>query len=527
MKMRTTQWIILGILFLLIFHPAFYFKKNVAPYGILLIDQSESMNHAKKIEIKSTFAIKNFYFGAKEKGTDIGKALLTMCETYPDASFIVLYSDGSNTKGKSPIKVASKIGVPVYFILPSLLAESKKGYISVYGPNSAEEGDSAKITVYYNVPNTACLTINYKNEVRKRDIKKEGLFDFSFLPSVGKNNIKLNLLIENDTADKIDWRLDVKEKRKLLIISETPNWNHKFLKRYFEDKGWNVKSGEKDTINYQNFQNVDIICFLDNPDKHKEKIVNYLRKGGKIIVVSSVSESADFLPVIAPTLGKYSGQLPESYYLKAVGLKRNVKAFEIMEEKVGYLMPFKNGKIVQFTYLELWKLALSAEQLYPENFFEKLMNEILHELIPEEILISYSKKLPEGDDFIIRFNKQGKSVKTFLWDEQKIPIMGDSILVRKPSPGFHHFKINLPSQSIEDSVLFVSDHRDRMGIDTLLLKDIGKVSGGGRWDKDFSYENLKFKEKEIWIDLRHNWFFVISFLLLLFFDWVLWMRKKG
>jgi hypothetical protein len=526
MKMRITQWVFLGLLILMIFHPIFYFKKEVPPYGILIIDQSESMDHAKRIEIKSSFIIKNFYFGTTENGTDIGKAIREAIEIYPEASFMILYSDGSNTKGESPIRVASKIGIPIFFIVPELREKTNKGFISVYGPNSVEEGDSAKISVYYKVTNTATLEINYERKVRKKNIRKEGIYDFSFLPSAGKKNIQLNLLIENDTADKINWALDVKKKRKIFIISRIPNWNHKFIKRYFENKGWNVEENKKDNVNFQTNQNVDIICFLSNPVKYKENIQDYLKKGGKIIVVSSASEDPDFLPVIAPTLSKYSGKLPESYYLKAGGIKRNSKTLEIGGEKIGYLIAFRGGTVVQFTYLELWKLALSARKFYPENFFEELMEKTLGILIPEDIIISYSKKLLEGEDFILKFDKQTKSIKTFLWDGQKIPTVGDSIIVKNPTTGLHNFKINLSSHSIEDSVLIVSGPKDKMGIDTLVLSGIANISGGGRWNKDFSKENLKSKEKEIWINLRHNWFFISFLFLLLFFDWVLWMRVK-
>lgn len=527
MKIRITQWIILGFLLLSIFHPVFYFKRKVPPYGILLIDQSESMDYTKGVKIESPFSIKNSYFGKGENGTDIGKAILTAAKIYPDASFITLYSDGSNTKGKNPISVASEIGIPIYYKIPELTEKINKGFISVYGPNLVEEGDSAKITVYYKVPNTAYLSINYEREVRKKNIKKEGVFDFSLLPSAGKKNIQLNLLIENDTADKINWALDVRKKRKLFIISEIPNWNHKFIKRYFEDRGWDVDKNEKNNIDAKNPWSADIICFLSDPSKHKENIKNYLKKGGKVIVVSPVSEDLDFLPVIAPALSKYYGKLPESYYIKVGGIKRNAKTLESAGEKVGYLMPASEGTVVQFTYLELWKLALSAEQTYPENLFEKLLEEILHELIPEDIIISYSKKLLEGEDFILRFDKHRKSVITFLWDGQKIPAVGDSIIIENPPTGLHNFKINLSSKVIEDSVLIVSGSKDRMGIDTLILKGIGEVSGGGRWDRDFAREELEVKEKEIWINLRHNWLFITSLLLLLFFDWFLWMRKKG
>ncbi len=527
MKIRITQWIILGLIVLMIFHPVFHFKRKVPPYGILLIDQSESMKRAKRIEVTSDFSLKNFYFGAGEKGTDIGQAILAAAKKHTNASFIILYSDGSNTKGKNPIKVASEIEFPIYFIVPESTGKTNKGFISVYGPSSVEEGDSAKIAVYYKTPNTATLEIHYESEIREKDIKKEGILDFSFLPSAGKKNIQLSLLIENDTADKINWTLDVKKKRRLLIISETPNWNHKFIKRYFEDRGWSVYRNEKDDINKEKLWSSDIICFLSNPVNYRKNIENYLRKGGKIIVVSYVSPNLDFLPVIAPALSKYSGKLPESYYLKAGGIKRNARAFEIIGEKVGYIMPFREGTVIQFTYLELWRIALYAGQLYPENFFEELMDEILHELISEEIPIFYSRKLLEGEDFILRFDNHRKSVNTFFWDRRKLPIAGDSIIVKKPTVGLHHFKIDLTSYSIEDSVLIVNGEEDKFGIDTLTLKGIGKMSKGGKWDRDFRGENLKLKEKEIWINLRHNWFFIIFLLLLLFFDWVLWMRRKS
>ncbi len=528
MKPRITQWIILGLLILMIFHPLFNFKKKISPYGILLIDESESMRCTKKIEVVETdYTIKKFSFGAKESGTDLAKALLEAAETNPDVSFIILYSDGSNTKGKNPIKTADEIEIPVYFILPEFTEKIAGGFISVYGPNSIEEGDSAKITVYYKIPNAATLEINVEEKINKKNIKREGILDFSFLPSAGKKNIRLNLLTDNDTIDRTNLSLDVRKKRTLLIISEPPNWNYKFIKRYFEDKNWDVKTNKKDNINSPPSQNFDIICFLNNPVKHKEFTKNYLEEGGKIIVISSVVSNLDFLPVIAPTLTKYQGKLPVSYYLKPGGIRRNSKPLSANGENLGYIMRFDKGNVIQFTYLELWKLALSAGQLYPQNIFEILLNKSLKELITEETSIYYSNKLLEGEDFIIKFEKNEKAVKEFHWDGQKLPFRGDSIIINQPRSGLHYFKINLKSQSIEDSVLVINEPKDRMGLDTFMLKGIAAISGGGEWKKDFNKENFEAKEKEIWVNLRHNWFFIISLFLLIFFDWFLWMRKKS
>ena len=526
MKMRITQWAILGLLILMIFHPFFNIKKKIPPYGILLIDKSESMREEKEIEIESDYNIKKLYFGAEESGTNIAKAIIKATESNPNASFIILYSDGSNTKGKNPIMIAEKTGIPIYFIFPEIKDKASAGFISAYGPNSIEEGDSAKITVYYKVPDTAILEINTENRISKENIKKEGILNFTFLPSAGKKNIRVNLLIENDTIDKASLSLDVRKKRKLLIISESLNWNYKFIKRYFEDKNWDVSTNGKDNINSQLSQNFDIIFFLNDPVKYKETIKNYLEKGGKIIVIGSVTSNLDFLPVIAQTLTKYSGKLPESYYLKPGGIRRNSKTLSVNGENLGYIMHFAKGTVIQFTYLELWKLALSAGQLYPQNLFEELMDKSLKELITEETSIYYSNKLLEGEDFIIKFEKNEKAVEEFFWDGQKIPFRGDSIIVSQPRSGSHYFKINLRSRSIEDSVFVVNEPKDRIGLDTLMLKGIAAMSGGGEWYKDFNKKKFESKEEETWINLRHNWFFFIFLLLLLFFDWFLWMRKN-
>jgi hypothetical protein len=525
MKMRPTQWVILSFLILLVLHPVFYFNKKVTPYGILLIDGSESMKKAGKIKIDSPVALKKNSFGENEEGTDIGNALQQVVKDHEDASLIILYSDGSNTKGKNPIEVASKLEIPVYFIIPEL--EEMTGFISVYGPSLVREGDSVKLTVYYKIPEEATLEMKYNEEIERRNIKKEGVSDFSFLPPAGKITIQFYLLSENDTLDKINWSLDVKRTHKLLIIEEVPDWNHKFFLRYFEDRGWTVNIHKGDSVDYKNLNDFNMICFLDNTDKYKENIENYLKIGGNILVIGSAPMNLNFLPVVAPNLTKYSGELPESYYLKPGGIRKNAKEIKISGENVGYIMPFGKGIVVQFTYLELWKLALSAKQLYPENFFEKLMDDLLKELIKDVVSISYSKKLLEGEDFILQFGEQKDNAKSFFWDRQKLPVTGDSVTVGNPAKGLHHFKIELPSDTIKDSVLVVGESGDRMGIDTLMLEGIGTMSGGGRWDKDFKKETLETKEREIWINLRHNWLFISLLLLLLFSDWILWMKKNS
>lgn len=526
MKIRITQWFILGLFLLSLFHPVFHFKKNVPLYGILLIDESESMKNIKKGPIQAPVPLKTFHFGKNIKGTNIGKAIVEASEKYSEASFIILFSDGSNTKGENPIEIAGKIGLPIYIVFPE---EDKvsNGFISVYGPNSALEGDSVKIKIHYKVLGKAAIEINYKAETEIKNIEKEGILNFSFLPGEGKNNIQFDLLIQNEIVDRAIWTIDIKERNKLLIVNTIPNWNYKFIKRYFEDKGWKIEDYKKDNTKDENIFDHDIICVLDDPDKYREKIENYLLKGGNVIVVSSSSPNLEFLPLITSTISKYRGELPEAYYLKPGGVKSNTKTIELSGEKVGYSIVYEKGTITQFTYLELWRLAILDKSLYKKDLFKELMDNLTEELTQEELNISYSKKLPEGEDFILKFNKNKDLNKTFFWDGQKIPIKEDSIIIKNPSEGSHHFRIEMQPQNIEDSVLIIAEGGDKMGIDSTMLSSIGGISGGGEWDSSLGREDFQVKEREIWINLRHNWFFISLLLLILFSDWVLWMKKSN
>ena len=155
------------------------------------------------------------------------------------------------------------------------------------------------------------------------------------------------------------------------------------------------------------------------------------------------------------------------------------------------------------------------------------MDNLTEELTQEEINIFYSKKLPEGEDFILKFNKNKDQEKSFFWDGKKKPVTEDSILVKNPPEGSHHFRVEIESQSIEDSILIVAEGGDKMGIDSTMLSSIADISGGGEWDGSLGRENFQVKEREIWINLRYNWFFIIFLLLLLFSDWIIWMRKSS
>ncbi|MEO0292755.1 MAG: hypothetical protein ABIN61_00845 [candidate division WOR-3 bacterium] len=523
MKIRLTQWFILFLLLIGIFHPVFLFKKKVPIYGVLLFDRSESMKGAKDVEIVSQYPLKKVYFGEGREGTDIGEALLDVKRKYEEARFIILYSDGSNTKGENPVEVAARLGIPVYFLIPEF-DKGVSGFISVYGPSSSTFGDSVKLTLYYyNVEPKALLEINYNGTIERKEVRKEGIFDFSFFPFVGENNIEIFLLSGKDTVDKVSWTVKVKDKKKLLIVEEVPYWNHKFIKRYFEDKTWKVEEGRNFKIDNDKY---DIICILEDPSKYIEEIERYLGKGGNVIIVSEVPVELNFLPVIAGNLSKSSGKLPESFCIKPGGIKRASKEIEVEGEIVGYKMLFKRGMVIQFTYLELWRLAILGG-LQEENLFRKVMDNLVRELIEEEPNFSYSKKILEGDDFILRFNKPLEGVYSFFWDGKKKLLGGDSVIVKSLKRGKHYFKVEYDGGVMEDEIEVVERKKDKIGIDTFLLSGIGKVSGGGEWKGEVKMEDFMFKEREILINLRHNWFFISFLILLLFFDWFLWLKEKS
>ncbi|MCK4421613.1 hypothetical protein KAW18_15965 [candidate division WOR-3 bacterium] len=528
MKLRPTQWIIVGLILLLIFHPEFDWTKKVSPFGVLLVDRSESMRNLSLPKIGSSLPLKRMEFSINEPGTAIGEGLLLAKERYENTSFILLYSDGANTRGKSPIGAAAEIDVPVYVFYPDQRPETA-GFISVFGPSNIEEGDSAVFKVHYLGPSPSIIRVLSGEMEKEREVRGEGVVEFSLFLDVGLHNFEFSLISKDKTIARTYRNLYVSERTKVLIYSGRLDWNYKFLYRYFEDKGCRVKGIWKRDKKMHSFSAYDIICLINPEEGIERKLDTYIKNGGTTIIVNSSLLSADFLPLIAPQVTLSSTELPIRYSLKPTGIRRGAGEVTLMGEIVAYTMNYGKGRVVQFTCLDPWRLRLVGKGVYHKDFFWEVMQTLMRYLSPDQLTISYPDRLLEGEEVMIISGPIKPD--SFIWNKKYIPVTGDTIIIPPPDEGVHRFEIAFPSSTVVGSLEVVKRERDRMELDTTMLNAIASISGGGRWMEDFDpsdFDSRAFRHKSeiIYINLRHNWLFLSFFFFILFIDWYLWMKGK-
>ena len=523
MRLRPTQWLIVAFLLLLIFYPEFHCSKKIPPFGVLMIDRSDSMRGAKPGIIDSPFKLKRFEFGSKESGTAIGDGILKVMDRYEETSFIILYSDGANTHGENPIEVASMIGIPVYIIYPSF-SPDMKGFISVFGPEIIEEGDTAIFKVHYQTYQTSLLSLLDGGVLDKKEVAGEGVIEFAINPPSGRHTFEFNLSIGEEIIDRTYRNLLVKERPKVLVLTCRLDWNYKFFYHYFKEMGFEVSGiWKKDDLGLS-FSDYDIICMINPESNMIEQLGGYIKNGGNAIVVNSSILSTEFLPLIAPKMININTELPIKYYLKPGGIRRGASSIYVMGEKLVYFFNYGDGRVAQFACLDPWRLRLVGKGVYRRDLFGELMSKLLKFLIPVRLNISYPSRLIEGEELKIIFEPIVPD--SFILDGQRKNVLDEYIVISQPDRGLHNFRVVFPSSTFVCSLRVMSRRDDRMGIDITMLDAIANISGGGKWEDDFEQSLFGFKEKDLFINLRHNWVFISMLFAILFVDWYFWMKGK-
>lgn len=523
MRLRPTQWLIVAFILLLIFYPEFHYTPKISPFGVLLIDCSESMKGANLREIDSPFTLKRLEFGGDHHGTAIGDAILTIKDRYEEASFILLYSDGSNTRGKNPIEAASLIGLPVYIVYPNFFQDTS-GYISAFGPQIIEEGDTAIYKVHYRVSSPSLISVLKGVVIDEKEVEGEGVLEFALNPTTGRHTFEFNLSKGGRSVDRTYRTLLVKERPKVLVYTGSLDWNYKFFYRYFEEMGFEVVGVWNKDDPGSSFSDYDIVCLINPEGRVEKKLRDYIKDGGNVIVVNSSLLSVDFLPLIAPRVTTISSELPIYHYLKSGGFQRGSYSIDIMGENLVYIMDYGKGRVAQFACLDPWRLRLVGKGVYQRDLFGELMGKLLKSLAPANLNISYPDRLIEGEELTITFEPIRPD--SFIWDGHTRSVLEDYIIIQSPERGVHHFKAVFPSSTFIGFLRVISGSKDRLGLDITMLDAIASVSGGGRWKDDFDQSLFGYKEKEFYVNLRHNWFFISMLFILLFADWYLWMKGK-
>lgn len=520
MKIRFTQILVPILLLLLLFFPRFNFTVEVEPYGVILLDGTESMQGARNTEVGSEFKIRRMVFGENRSGTDLGKALREAERKFPDADFFILLSDGSSTAGENPLKIAGSMETPVFYIVPDI-ENPELSLISVYGPSVIEEGDTASYRTYFRLPGRGKLGAIFDGDTVERGVRNEGIEEITFSGKPGQHQIIFYLSTGGSILRKSIRSLRVKEKKRVLLMGQELDWNFKFFRRFFEDEKWTVKYAWNNLDTVKDFSDNDVIYYSGSADEHADKFVSYLKNGGVLLFMDDHPGDLDFLPAVAPRLIRSE----EGNYLKPSGLRSNTEKIRSGEENIALLRNYDRGKVVQFTYLDLWKIALQEGVYSNSENFEDICSQILNDVVKEKPSLYYAKTVIEGRP--LEFYFENRVPERFEFNDRTYTPRRDSLIIPEISEGKYHFKSTYGDTTISDSVE-VLKYRvdDRVGVNYSVLKGIGDLSGGGRWDDDFNPSEFKSEEKEVWINLRHNWFFLGFLFSVLILDWILWLKRK-
>jgi hypothetical protein len=523
MKIRVTQLLIIVFILLLIFYPEFHYTKRIRPFGILLVDRSESMKGISYKKINTPLKLKKFEFDREKDATAIGEGILDAIERYEDVSFIILFSDGANTHGSNPIEVAANVGVPIFVFYPDFSSDTSS-YMSVFGPEIIEERDTAVFKIHYRTNKLSKVNLLEEELINSSKVNGEGIIEFNISPDYGVHTFEFNLSFDNKITNRIYRNLLVKKRCKALVYTKRIDWNYKFFYRYFEDIGFDVSGIWRDEIEDIKFSNYDIICFINPEESMEEKLRDYIKNGGNAIIVGSSIVSSEVLPIIAPKVVVMSKELPVQYYLKPSGIRRGVSSIDIWEEKIVYLMKYGNGYVAQFAILNPWRLRLVGKGVYDRDIFSEVMSKVIEVIVPFNPNISYPNRVLENEELRIIF--ESLMPDSFKWNEENKIIVDDELFIKDPDKGLHEFKAFFPSSTLVGTIRVVTEEGDRTGIDMAMLEAIADISGGGEWEEDFEPSLFEVKEKKHFINLRHNWLFISIIFILLFIDWYLWMRGK-
>lgn len=523
MKIRPTQLLIIVFILLLIFYPEFHYTKRIRPFGIFLVDRSESMKGISYDEINTSLKIKKFEFDKEKRITAIGDGILDAIERYEDASFIILFSDGANTHGSNPIEVAANIGVPIFVSYPDFSSDTSS-YMSAFGPEIIEERDTAVFKIHYRTNKLSKVNMLEGELINSSKVNGEGIIEFTVSPDYGIHTFEFNLSFDNMVTNRIYRHLLVKKRFKALVYTKRIDWNYKFFYRYFEELGFDVYGIWRDENIDIKFSNYDIICLINPEENVEEKLRKYIKNGGNAIIVGSSIISSEVLPIIAPKVVVMSKELPVRYYLKPGGIRRGVSSIDVMEEKIIYLMKYGDGYVAQFTILNPWKLRLVGKGVYDRDFFSEVMSKVIKVIVPLNPNISYPNRVLENEELRIIF--ESLIPDSFKWDEKSKIIIGDELFITNPDKGLHEFKAFFPSSTLIGTIRVIAKEGDRTGIDMAMLEAIADISGGGKWKDDFDPSVFEVIEKKHFINLRHNWLFISIIFFLLFVDWYFWMKGK-
>ncbi len=504
--MKILRILIIVLVLILIFAPEFTLNLRVKTYGVFLIDGSRSMdrNRLSPPDIKSPYPLKKFVFDYKRERTGIGDAILKAKERYPDAGFILLYSDGMNNTGEDPILAIEKAGLPVFVIIPE---QKETGISIIKSTHFITEGDTA---LYYIKANKGKLLVFVeKKKIYEKQVKDaEEISIPVFMGKRGKRKI-LFILKGERFSDTLETYTSVLPRPSFKIISGRPDWNMGFIRRELMGKG------------YVESEKPDLYIFINPLKEQEDKIKSLLQKKKRIFVIGENITNLSVLPLRGYSRKEitFLEKIPMTVLSPKVVLpEATIFHFYNLEAGVVYR---HGGGLFQSLMPQLWKLHLSSGGLLNKNLLSAYLDSVFVYMGVLNPHIELPVKVPEFSTQPIIF--KGTPPENVVIDTSQIPVHGDTLYLPPLPSGTYRISFVFQGDTLNDSLDVFSPVEER-GINIEELEILARVSKG-RIVKDTLPSGIVPGKRIIKINLRHNPLIYLLIILLLATEWVIWMRR--
>ncbi|RKZ23767.1 hypothetical protein DRQ16_01005, partial [bacterium] len=227
--MRPTSILFIFLLLLVFFNPSipFEIRKYEAPF--VLLDVSCSMKDWNISEWANLRMERNYAFGEslrilkkpefKDRSTNLSSALKKISRLSP--SGVILITDGLYNEGVSPLEIS--LNFPVYPVIFKGKRE-EGGILSVRITQEVWENESVKVFVEFDGKKEVKI-LNGKEVLFSG--KRERSLEEKFLLPPGEHVLTV---IAKDT---VSFPVRVRKKPDILLVTQKPDWDFKFLRRYF------------------------------------------------------------------------------------------------------------------------------------------------------------------------------------------------------------------------------------------------------------------------------------------------------
>jgi len=516
--------------------------------------------------------------------TDIGRALIGLRGR---AGKVLLLTDGNSNFGEDPVKVAKDVGIPIYSI--GIGSDERERDIRIVDIDRnpvvyAQDSVPIEITienVEFEEDNISLLLKESNNVILERRItlpptgtrkaiklyiqpKSAGTHLYeAVIPPLDEEIIKENN--SRSFALKV-----LKSKINILYVSGHPSWNFKFIKKGLEeDPNLSLTSYIK-IDNNRHLSNGKTISSPTSTDLFKYDVViledtdfpgieNFVKSGKALILLGKTQSKLSPFNMRDQVIegefeikfvgdGEYifkEPQPPLKEVYRVLGVKGGTSILGEIPKistprgaaPVIGLLKFDNGYV----------LGIASNFIWQWNFLQgsQFLRDIIRWLVTrgkaEQIYVDIKPSYYVGEDINFRVTVYTKDYKPDpqrevilrLEENKEVPLysLGDgrySAKVGFLTSGKYRFNVEVKNVGRKGGEFFVSDpdlELLTLGLNKQIIKDIGRVSGGGYADEltELNLVSSKAKEK-IDLSLSHYPLFLILAIVLVGLEWLIERR---